>query len=91
MTDQDQLGPIVMKSGLCGHSFPVRLYQRNTPSRCPKCRGKAWSRRPTANAYAYGSGWAARARQVLKRDQYRCQLRFACGGQGEPRATETGQ
>jgi 5-methylcytosine-specific restriction endonuclease McrA len=70
-------GQTSMKSCLgCSRSFEVPRYARQTPSRCPKCRGKAWSRRPPANSYAYGSGWAARARQVLKRDGYRCQLRF---------------
>ena len=33
--------------------------------------------RPPANSYAYGSGWPERARRVLARDGYQCQLRYA--------------
>jgi 5-methylcytosine-specific restriction enzyme A len=32
---------------------------------------------PPANLYAYGSGWQVIRKQVLVRDGYRCQLRFA--------------
>jgi 5-methylcytosine-specific restriction enzyme A len=32
---------------------------------------------PPANAYAYSGDWPERARQVLKRDGYTCQLRYA--------------
>lgn len=32
--------------------------------------------RPAANAYAYRSGWQARAKQVLERDRHECQLRY---------------
>lgn len=60
----------------CGRRFEVRTYALKRPSRCPEWR-RGWSRQPPANSYAYGSGWAGRARQVLERDGYQCQLRYA--------------
>jgi 5-methylcytosine-specific restriction endonuclease McrA len=44
---------------------------------CPRCRRKAWAKKPPANAYAYGGGWGELRVRVLKRDGYRCQLRYA--------------
>jgi 5-methylcytosine-specific restriction protein A len=45
---------------------------------CQKHRRSGWAtHRPPANSYAYGSGWSERARQVLVRDDYQCQLRYA--------------
>jgi 5-methylcytosine-specific restriction protein A len=44
---------------------------------CPRCRRPAWRTKPPANRYAYGGGWQRRRLQVLERDGYRCQLRYA--------------
>ena len=44
---------------------------------CPRCRRKAWTKKPPANAYAYGGGWGELRLRVLKRDGYQCQLRYA--------------
>lgn len=49
---------------------------RKTPSRCPECRGKAWSRPPPANSYADASGWQVIRERVLVRDGYWCRLRY---------------
>ena len=47
-------------------------------SRCRAHTRSGWAtHRPVANLYAYGSDWATRARQVLVRDGYQCQLRYA--------------
>ena len=47
-------------------------------SRCRAHTRSGWgTHKPAANAYAYGSGWSKIARQVLVRDGYRCQLRYA--------------
>lgn len=47
-------------------------------SRCRAHTRSGWAtHRPPANIYAYGSGWSARVRQVLEREGYRCQLRYA--------------
>jgi 5-methylcytosine-specific restriction protein A len=44
---------------------------------CQHGRRSGWATHPPpANAYAYGSGWQARAKRVLERDGYQCQLRF---------------
>jgi 5-methylcytosine-specific restriction protein A len=44
---------------------------------CQRHTRSGWAtHRPPANSYAYGSGWSERARQVLQRDGYRCQLRY---------------
>ena len=45
-------------------------------SRCREHMRTGWRKRPPANRYAYGSGWAKIARQVLERDSFRCQLRY---------------
>jgi 5-methylcytosine-specific restriction protein A len=43
--------------------------------------GKAWAKKPPANAYAYNGDWAERRQRVLKRDGYVCQLRYpGCPG-----------
>jgi 5-methylcytosine-specific restriction enzyme A len=60
----------------CPNRIPI-VPGRKTPSRCPECRGRSWSRPPPANAYAYSSGWQAIRKKVLERDGYRCQLRYA--------------
>jgi 5-methylcytosine-specific restriction enzyme A len=59
----------------CPNRIPI-LPGRKTPSRCPECRGGAWSHPPPANLYAYGSGWQVIRKQVLVRDRYQCQLRY---------------
>jgi 5-methylcytosine-specific restriction enzyme A len=43
---------------------------------CTRHGGKAWTKKPPANAYAYGPGWPERRARVLKRDGYVCQLRY---------------
>jgi 5-methylcytosine-specific restriction protein A len=45
-------------------------------SRCREHSRPGWRQRPPANRYAYGSGRAKTARQVLERDGFRCQLRY---------------
>jgi len=60
----------------CPNKIPI-LPDRKTPSRCPVCRGGAWSHPPPANLYAYRSGWQVIRKQVLVRDGYQCQLRYA--------------
>ena len=60
----------------CRNKIPI-VPGRKTPSRCPDCRGRSWSRPPPANLYAYGSGWQVIRKQVLVRDDYQCQLRYA--------------
>ena len=59
----------------CPNTIPI-IPGRKTPSRCPECRGKAWSRPPPANGYAYGSGWHVIRKRVLVPDGYWCQLRY---------------
>lgn len=59
----------------CPNRIPIRP-DRKTPSRCDECRGKAWSRPPPANLYAYRSRWASTRKQVLERDAHQCQLRY---------------
>jgi 5-methylcytosine-specific restriction endonuclease McrA len=51
---------------------------------CPRCgRGKAWAKKPPANAYAYKGDWSERRLRVLERDGYACQLRYpGCLGRG---------
>jgi 5-methylcytosine-specific restriction enzyme A len=60
----------------CPNKIPI-LPGRKTPSRCPEYRGRSWSRPPAANLYAYGFGWQVIRKQVLVRDGYQCQLRYA--------------
>ena len=60
----------------CPNRIPI-VPGRKTPSRCPECRGGAWSHPPPANLYAYSGNWAHIRLQVLKRDAYRCQLQYA--------------
>jgi 5-methylcytosine-specific restriction protein A len=60
----------------CPNKIPI-LPDRKTPSRCSQCRGRSWSHPPPANVYAYGSDWQAVRKQMLVRDGYRCQLRYA--------------
>jgi 5-methylcytosine-specific restriction protein A len=43
--------------------------------------GKAWAKKPAANAYAYKGDWPERRARVLERDGYACQLRYpGCRG-----------
>ena len=60
----------------CPNKIPI-VPGRKTPSRCAECRGRSWSNPPPANSYAYGYGWQVIRKQVLVRDGYQCQLRYA--------------
>jgi 5-methylcytosine-specific restriction protein A len=60
----------------CPNKIPI-VPGRKTPSRCAECRGRSWSNPPPANLYAYGGSWQVIRKQVLVRDGYQCQLRYA--------------
>jgi 5-methylcytosine-specific restriction protein A len=61
----------------CPNRFEIDPYADRKPSYCPEDRGRAWQRKSKAAVYSYDGSWLVIRKQVLERDGYQCQLRFA--------------